>query len=192
MLRVLERCRLCISGHLVPADSSRFDDAQPFGIGSHEPILDAIVDHLDKVTRPRWPTVQPSLFGSRRLPCPTRASRGSLNTGSEGREDRLKQPQRFVRATGHEAVPALLTPHPAAGPTVDIGDASPLKRVRPTDVLVIVRIAAIHDHVAGAEQRNQLGQDSVHGSGRHHQPDGSRWRQYSNEIRQVLRADRSR
>ena len=51
VLGVLERRRLGVGLTLVQPGVGVADDAQPLGVGGHDPVLDAVVDHLHEVAR---------------------------------------------------------------------------------------------------------------------------------------------
>ena len=105
--------------------------------------------------------MHPSLLGSSRLPTATRAARCGLDARRKVCEHWLEQSDRLVRAARHQAVAPLLAPHPAARPAVDIGDARPVERCRASDVIVVVRVAAVHDHVTGREQRHEVAEHGI-------------------------------
>ena len=53
-----------------------------------------------------------------------------------------------------------------------------------TDVIYIVRVAAVDDRITFGEQRQQVGDGPVHDRRRHHQPDGARLLELFHELRQ--------
>ena len=64
VLGVAERRRLGV--HLAAlrlADVGVLQDVEPLGVGRHQPVLDAVVDHLDEVAGTVRPAVEIALFG---------------------------------------------------------------------------------------------------------------------------------
>ncbi len=106
-------------------------------------------------------------------------------------EDRIEPPHDLRLAANHQAVTALESPDAAAGPHVHVMDAALLELRGPADVVVIVRIAAIDNHIVWREQWRQLLDRRVDDGRRHHQ-DEVAWRgQRRDEVGQRMGADRS-
>src|SRR5262249_55992190 len=63
---------LGVNSLFLVADIGGTQNAQPFGVGGHDSVLDSVVDHLDKMAGAVWTTVQIPLFGGafRLLPSP--------------------------------------------------------------------------------------------------------------------------
>ena len=89
-------------------------------------------------------------------------------------EHRLYQRDRLALAADHQAVPLIEAEDAAAGTDVEITDASRLELLCPADVIVIVGIAAVDEHVAGCQQRSQLPDHRVDDRCRHHDPHRAR------------------
>ena len=62
MLRVAQRCCLGIDLVLLLADIGVAQDAQSLGVGGHDPVFDAIVNHLDEVAGAVGAAVQIALL----------------------------------------------------------------------------------------------------------------------------------
>ena len=59
---IVEWGRLGIGLAFLGAGIRGFEDAEPFGDGSHHAVLDPVVDHLDEVARTRRTTVKPAVL----------------------------------------------------------------------------------------------------------------------------------
>ena len=79
-------------------------DLESLGIGLHQPVLDAVVDHLHEV------------------PGPGRADMGVATLRRQGEERRLGHGDRLVGAPDHEAVALGQAPDAAGGAGIDEGD----------------------------------------------------------------------
>ena len=76
VLGVPQRRRLGVDGALRVADIGVVEDVEPLGVGGHDAVLDAVVDHLDEVPRAVRPAVQVALLGRARARFPRPASSG--------------------------------------------------------------------------------------------------------------------
>src|SRR5205814_5442926 len=83
-------------------------DVEALRVRLHEPVLDAVVNHLHEVAGAGGPRVHVAAFRRERL------------------EDRLEALHDGLVAAHHEAVAALEAPDPAARADVDIVDAKAL------------------------------------------------------------------
>ena len=78
---IAERSRFGVDGLSFLADVGPPQNRQAFGIGGHDAVLDAVVDHFDEVPGPVRPAVQIAVFG-RAADCPSRPGvRGAESTG---------------------------------------------------------------------------------------------------------------
>src|SRR6202021_228843 len=75
-------------------DIRRTQNAEALGIGGHQSIFDAVVDHLDEMTRAAGSAMQVAGFGGAGggLLSP-RGTRDVADPGSEGFEDRIQKMQ---------------------------------------------------------------------------------------------------
>ena len=99
-------------------------DVEAFGVGLHQAVLDAVVDHLDEVA---------GAARARSAGSPARrADRGPSRPGVRGMsprarrqrlEDRIEVLDDVLVAADHQAVAALEAPDAAAGAGVDVVDA---------------------------------------------------------------------
>src|SRR5262249_58466876 len=110
-------------------------NAHSFRIGSHDAVLDAIVDHLDEVTGAVCSAMQVTeLGGTADILAPGRA-RDVSRAGRQCLEYWVEVSHSRVRPADHHAVTALQPPDAAAGSDVDVIDALRVDVARPADVL---------------------------------------------------------
>ena len=188
---MLEGCGLGIGISGSAADVGCIDDAEALGVGGHDAVLDPVVDHLDEVPCTGRAAVEPPLLGRRRVTCATRRSRGRVHARRQVRKHRCQQVDGASGATDHEAVAALLAPDPTAGPGIDPLDAFGRDFRGSTQIIVVVRVPAVDDHVAFLKERHKVIEHRVDDACRHHQPDGSRCTKPSDEGGQVIEAGRT-
>ena len=70
---------------------------------------------------------------------------------SERLEDRLEASHRRLLAANHQAVPAFDSPDAAAHADIDVMNTSGFQLFRATNIVDIVRVSAVDDHVAWLE-----------------------------------------
>src|SRR4030095_5428514 len=110
---------------------------------------DAVVHHLDEVPGPGRAAVEiPALGGAPDLLASRRPRRGAESRSERG-EDGIEALHRLGLAADHEAESTLEHPHPTARPHVHVMQSAWLELAGPADVVVIVRVAAVDDHVVG-------------------------------------------
>jgi hypothetical protein len=80
-LGMAQRRRLGVDGVLALADVGVPQDVETFGIRGHEPVLDAVVDHLDEVAGAVRAAVQETLLGRAGAPR-GRVSRAASTPGA--------------------------------------------------------------------------------------------------------------
>ena len=111
VLGIAQRRRLGVDGMAPLADIGGAQDAQPLGVGGHEPVLDAVVDHLHEVAGAVRAAVEVALARRcRRWLLPARSARDVAGAGSQLREDRIEVLHHRRLAADHQAVPALHAP----------------------------------------------------------------------------------
>ena len=132
-------------------------DLEALGVRLHEPVLDAVVNHLHEVAGAGRADVRVPVF---------RRERG---------EDRLEPLHRLVVAADHQAEADLQTPDPAGDPGVDEVDPTVLRLdVAPLGVTE-VRVAPVDDRVALVGDLEQLVERGLGDlSRRDHHPEGAR------------------
>src|SRR2546428_10078300 len=105
------------------ADVGGAQDAQPLGVGGHDPVLDPVVDHLDEVARAVLPAVEIPLLGRAVDLLASRSAGDVAGAGRQPREDRIEVLDHLRFAPDHQAIAALPPPDTAPGPTVHVMDA---------------------------------------------------------------------
>src|ERR1035437_3560290 len=125
----------------------------PFGISRPPSVLDAVVDHLDEVTRSGRSAVEIPQFGSARgLLAPGRA-RNVADPGRDRPEDRVQSLNGVRVAPDHHAVAALEAPDSAARPDVQVVDALRAQLLLPADVVDVAGVAAVDEDVARLDRK---------------------------------------
>src|SRR4029453_13850194 len=163
---------------------------QPFGISSHNSILNAIVDHLHKVTCSVRTTVQVPVFrGSLRL-LATRCSWDITYTRRKRREDRIETFDDVCLTANHHAVATLQSPDATARAHVDIVNASRRQFFCAADVVHVIKIAPVDQDVSSLDEWEKISNGVVHDGSRNHQPDRPRRVELLDKVRQRGSSDR--
>ena len=157
-------------------------DAQAFGIGGHDAVLDSVVNHLDEMAGAVRSAVEIALLGGAAHGRPTRSAREVAGARCQPQEDRIEVSDHRLLASDHQAIAALQPPDAAAGPHVHVVDALLSELPRAPDVVDVIGITAVDEDVAGREMGNQFSDGRVHGCRRDHQPDGPRRLQLPHQI----------
>src|SRR5690348_6061542 len=97
-------------------------DVETLGIGCHNTILNAIVNHLNKVPRTMWSAMKIALLGGTSDILSSGCTGGRCNTGRQCRKDGVKVFDDFFFASNHLAIASVKTPDTATCPTIDIVD----------------------------------------------------------------------
>src|SRR6266851_4909594 len=184
VLRVAERRGLSIDGSLLFADVSMMQDIEALCVGSHDAVLNTIVDHLDEVTSATRSTAQIPLLGSSPHLCSSRGTRRCVDARGQGGEDRVEMLDHILFPANHQTIAALEAPHAAAGSAVHIVDPFRFEVGRTAKIIVVVRIATVYDDVTGSKVWDNGLQRCIHRGSRHHQPDSARRGKLVDEVRQ--------
>src|SRR5262249_43684002 len=124
MFRVAQRCRLGIDLMFLLADIGGLQDAQAFGVGGHDAVLDAVMNHLDEVASAIGAAMQVTLFGGATgLLAPRGARYLVAHARSQPGKDWIEVLDHRVLATDHHAVTSLQAPDAAAGSHIDVVDS---------------------------------------------------------------------
>ena len=142
-----ERRGLGVSFALLEPCARVLEDAEPFREGGHEPVLDAVVDHLHEVPGAALAAVEIAVLLRGDL-VPARRARGCVDPRRERREDRLEPPERVLVAADHQAEPALEPEDAPARPAVEVVDPARSELLGAADVVRVVRVAAVDDRVS--------------------------------------------
>ena len=135
----------------------RLEDVETFGVGLHQAVLDAVVDHLHVVAGARGAAVEVAVLGGRAGD--GLAAGGALDVADargQRLEDRVEVLHGLIRAAHHHAVAAGDPPHAAGGADVNVVNSLGLERRGATDVILEVGIAAVDDRVAGFHQLGEV------------------------------------
>src|SRR5262249_31694731 len=125
-------------------------------ISRHDSVFDAVVYHLNEVTRAVRSAVQVSLL------CSTAgflASRRSWNIARTRRQDceyRIKMLDYSGLAADHHTVAAIQSPNTPAGSHVDIMDLLRCEFGRAPDIVDVVGISTVDEDVIRLQQRCEL------------------------------------
>ena len=129
---------------------------------------------LTKCPAPLGPQCRYPCFGGAAYFVPSRGARDVADAGGEGFEDRIQVLDGCRRTANHQAIASLQAPDTAAGAYVHVLDSFRRKRSGATDVIDVIRIAAVDENVAGFEVRRNLGDGLVDYGRGNHQPDRAR------------------
>ena len=166
------------------------EDIQALGVGAHDRVLDAVMNHLDEVTGTVGPAVQPALFFWRERARSTKGPFDVTRTWGNRCPDRGEIVDLCVLATDHQAVAAFQSPHPAGGPAVDEVQALLGASLGVPDVVAVVGVATIDDGVTFFQQGTDLADHDVGDlPGRNHDPDVARPVELGDELFQTVRSD---
>jgi len=102
------------------------------------------------------------------------AARGQPPARRERGEHRFDPRDDLGFAADHEAISLLEPEHAAARADVEIVDAGGAELGGAPDVVLVVGIAAVDQHVARGEHRAELGDHPIDDRRRQHDPDGAR------------------
>src|SRR5262245_10209875 len=150
-------------------------DVEAFGVGLHQAVLDAVVNHLDEMTRACGAAMQITFFRRALYVLAARSAGDPPSTGREGFEDRLEAPEDLFLAADHQTIAALGAPDAARRADVEIMDALLFEHLRAAHVVFEMRIAAVNDDVAGGHRlRPPVDGLFSRGAGGDHRPDGAR------------------
>ena len=134
-----------------------FRISKPSAIGLHQPVFDAVVDHLDEMPGAVRPGMEVALPGARIAPLAMRRWRDVACPRRERAEDRIEPLDDRLLAADHQAIAALQPPHAAAGADIEIMDAA-LRCSAAARAMSSFqkRVAAVDDGVARGQQAGQF------------------------------------
>jgi hypothetical protein len=150
------------------------EQVEALGVGGHEAVLDAVVDHLHEVARSASAAMEIAELLGAGATGSSRRARSRLQPWCERCEGRLEAAERALVPADHQAEAALETEHPAARAAVEVVDPLRLELSRTPDVVGVVRVPAVDDRVPRLEPARELPHGSLGDlAGREHQPDRS-------------------
>src|SRR5262249_38901732 len=156
--------------------------AQPLGVGGHDAVLDAVVYHFDEVAGAIWPAMQITLLGAAtNFFTPRRAWDVTHAWGQTGK-DGIEVLDHRLFAANHHAVASLQTPDATTRSHVYVVDA--LRREFPgaPDIVNVIGIASIDQHVLCLEMGQEIRDRVVHDRRGNHQPDHPRFRELLDKV----------
>ena len=160
-------------------------DVEAFGIGLHDAVFHAVMDHLGEMARTGRTGMDVALLDPGIAARTARRLVDRADARRQGLEDRIEVVDGLLGAADHHAVPALQTPDATAGADIDKGDALLRQHLGMRDVVEELRIAAVDQDVALAQEAVEL-DDRVMGdlAGRQHDPEAFRRFELRHEIGQ--------
>src|ERR1700722_897309 len=105
-------------------DIGVLQNIETLGIGLHQAIFDAVVNHLDEVSGADRPGVNVALLDPAIAALASRGAWDIADARRQRREDRIKAIHPRLVAADHHAVATLDAPDAAGGADVDIMDAT--------------------------------------------------------------------
>src|SRR4029077_19136845 len=147
MLRVAQRGGFGVDGVVLLADVGGPNDAESFGVGGHDAVLDAIVNHLDEVAAAIGAAVQVALFRGATDFFTAGGAGDIANPGSEAGEKGIEMFDHLFSAADHHAIAALESPDTAAGADIDVVNFFGGELLGAANVVDVIGISAIHQDV---------------------------------------------
>src|SRR5262249_50769441 len=111
-------------GRVLPLPDIRVaQNVHAFRVGRHDPILYAVMDHLDEVTGPVAAAVQVAKLGGAADFLSPSGTRNIPLTGRQRLEDRIEVPHCRHRSADHHAITALKPPDTATRSNIYVMDS---------------------------------------------------------------------
>ena len=182
MLGIAQRRRFGVNLMLVPANVGVAQNSQPFGIRSHDSILDSVVDHLHEMPGAIRTAKQIALFGGAAGFFSSRRARDVPAAGCQRGKNGIQALDHCRLASNHHAVTALQSPNATAGSDIDVVNSLCCEFLRAPNIVHVIGVAAVNECIARFEQRQKIGNGLVHHRGWNHQPDRTRLIQFLHEV----------
>src|SRR5258708_13645534 len=112
-------------------DIGVIQDVKPFGIGLHQSVFDAVVDHLDEVARADRAGVDVALFDAWIAAIAPRRTRNVADPGGQRREDRIQPVDHRLVAPDHPTVAPIDAPDPPPGAAAHLMESAPFYPLAP-------------------------------------------------------------
>src|SRR6185437_5167617 len=150
-------------------------NAEALRIGLHQPVLDAVVHHLDEMPGAGRAGMDIAALGPRVARRAAWRARDVAEAGSKRCKNWIEALNGLLGAADHHAVAALNAPDAPRGAAIDITDALLGESLRPADVVLVEGIPAIDDDVVTFQKTAQT-LDRLLGdlAGGQHYPDSAR------------------
>src|ERR1051325_3582244 len=126
-------------------DVGVLENVEPFGIGLHQAVFDAVVDHLDEVSSADGAGVDVALLDPGIAALAAFGARDVAGTRRQRLEDGIEPGDDLLGAADHHAIAALDAPDAARSADVEIMDAAHLQCLATADVVLPEGVAAIDD-----------------------------------------------
>src|SRR5258708_20074257 len=149
VLRIAERRCLCIDFASSASSISVLEDVESLRIGGHQGVLDAVVHHFHEVPRARWAAMQVALLRGSRDFLSARCARNITAPRRKRFENWIEMLDDLFLAADHLAIATLETPDTTARPYIDVVQRFRVEFFRATDVIDVVRVAAVDHDLAG-------------------------------------------
>ncbi len=136
------------------------EDVEAFGVGLHQAVLDAVVNHFHEMARPGGAAVEVALLRRALLAFSPRSRRDVPAAGSERLPDRIEALDDIAVAADHQAISALEPPDAAARPRVDVVDVLRAQLRGAPHIVLEVGVAAIDQGVTRLQEAAELADES--------------------------------
>src|SRR5664280_1190416 len=157
-------------------------NVKSFGVGSHQSVFNAVMDHLDEMAGSGRPAMEITLLDRATNLFPSRCTRDIAASRSERLEDRIEVQYGIALTSDHHTITALDPPYAAARSHVDIANTFELQFFGSPDIINIVRVASINDDVSLLHLAGDVTHGGLYRRCGHHQPDSARRLQLGHEI----------
>src|SRR5438477_12253878 len=174
MFGIAQRGRFGINFALHFADASRFQNTEAFGVSSHDPVFNTVMDDLDEMPGAIGPAMQIALFGCPAEFLPARCSCDVANPRSQRSENRIQSPNDICLAPDHHAVAAFKAPNAATRSDINVMNTFRREFLCATDVVHVIGVPSVDDGIARLEKRQKIAYGLVDGGSGNHQPNFSR------------------
>src|ERR1700730_1388543 len=136
-------------------DIGVLQNVKTFGIGLHQAIFDAVMDHLDEMPGAYGACMNIALLDAGVASLAPGGARDIACAGLHRSEDGIEPVDHRLVAADHHAIAAVDPLDAARGADVDVMDAVLLERLAAAYVVLPERIAAVDDDVAALHQLRQ-------------------------------------
>ena len=168
------------------------EDVKAFGIGLHQAVLDAVVNHLHEVACACRAGMDIAACGTLIEAVTSRGQCNAAGAGRERCEDRVEVVDSRLVATDHHAVATLQPPYTAGRADIDIAPSLGCDCRGATDVVLVEGVAAIDDDIAWLCDLAEFVDGALsHITRRQHHPEDPRRRHLRGHVLQRRRRYRS-
>src|ERR1017187_6139443 len=157
-------------------------NVKSFGVGSHQSVFNAVMDHLDEMAGAGRPAMEITLLDRATNLFSSRCTRDIAASRSKRLKDRIEVQYGIALASDHQTITALDPPYAAACPHIDIANTFGLQFFGSPDVINIVRVAYIDDDVSLLHLAGKVMHSGLYRRCGHHQADSARRLQLGHEI----------